>query len=274
MLKHIPLAILTMLLGYTGGATTQQWLSADGTISAPAYSFSTDTDLGLYRSGAGSLCATAGATDIDGQVCFANGQAQIASSAGGYGLLYLDTASIASWMSWDSTTDYFGWYIDSSTDDVFMGTYGTRFANAPGITTTYMHTYTASGGNLVMGNSTGTAWTTSHGLGYTSHGIKLDVGGRAQVGTTGISGLEGAGDGSIAWVNQSTIVAYTRLKDLVEAVTSACSLAIGYNTGTPTGAACDNTAEDGRLYHNYGDNRVYVCNQTSTNGWYYFDLTE
>ncbi len=271
-MKHVLFLLMFAVLGFTGGITTQAWLAPDGTRTAPAYSFSSETDLGGYRSGSGSLCLTIN-DDDDGRTCFGSGALRLGSDGTAFGRLTFDN-STQFYLVNDSTTDSFGWWSDTSTDDLFVGSYGTRFIIGNSYTTTtYMHTYNVSGGNLVMGNSAGTAWTTSQGVGYTGYGIRLDVGGYLATFST-TTGLTGGGDGVIEYRYNGTVTGYSRNKDIFEVASASYSFIPAKSNGAPASTVCDASAETGRIIQDYSNNRLYVCNFDGASGWKYMTLTE
>lgn len=268
---------LFAILGFTGGTTTQQWLAHDGTRAAPAYSFSAEPGLGMYRAGSGQICAT-GVDTADGRICFQDGQMQIGTGNVAGPKFIIDSATSTGTYFADTTTDTIGLYTDTSTHDVFIGTYGTRFVFSNGTATTYMHNYSAESGNLAMRSASGSAWTASMGFGYPSYPTpKLDIGGKWAVGVndqTAVTGFQSGGADSLAWVVNSNTIAHSRNKDVLEITGADISLALQTNNGKPTGTDCDAAAEDGRLWTDYANNRLYVCNATSTNNWMYVDLVE
>jgi hypothetical protein len=271
-MKHVLFLLVFAVLGFTGGITTQAWLAPDGTRTAPAYSFSSETDLGGYRSGSGSLCLTIN-DDDDGRTCFGSGSLRLGSDGTAFGRLTFDN-STQFYLVNDSTTDSFGWWTDTSTDDMFVGSYGSRFIIGNSYTTTtYMHSYVLTAGDLVMGNSAGTAWTTSQGVGYTNYGVGLDVGGVLGV-WSNTSGITSAGSDAIQYQLNGTVYGYSRNKDLLEIASSSIFMTISNSNGAPASTICDASAETGRLVHDYLNNRLYVCNFDGASGWKYMTLTE
>jgi hypothetical protein len=273
-----PFLVLLLLGAFTGGTTTQQWLSASGTAAAPAYSFSTDTNLGIYRREAGSICAVP-AGDANSATCFKSGQMLINSVTSTAGVLeFVDGVSTPLTIMANNT---FVGAQYNSTVDIFLGARSGTPILAPHLagTTTNAMSFTPSSGNLVMGNSSGTAWSSgSNNIGGSNtiamnHKFSIGAGDLYSLETDDNTGISSATTDEVSWVAGGTTVAYSRGNNLLE-IADGKYLRVGAVTGTTAVANCSSAAEDGRVVVNYSDNRVYVCNYTGSTSWMYFDLTE
>ena len=275
-MRTIATILAVSVLGYTGGTTTQQWLAASGTLAAPSYSFSSETDNGLYRIAAGAMCVGLN-NDLDGLTCFKSGQLLTNSSSTGVGSLQM---SLAYPFTFSTTNTFTGAQYDGAVD-MFIGTRSGTPILAPHLTGTSTHamSFTPSSGNLTMGNSTGTAWSSStNNIGGSNaiamnHKFSIGAGDLYSFDSDDNTGVKSATVDEISWMAGGATVAYSRGQNFLE-FPDGKYLRIGTVTGTTVVANCSSTAEDGRVVVNYGDNRLYVCNYTGSTSWMYVDLTE
>jgi hypothetical protein len=289
MKREFLLMLVVVLLGFSGGVSTQQWLSADGSLGAPAYSFSAETDLGLSRKAATQLCLQ-NASDVDSYVCFDDGRLLTSGNTGGFsnsGVIAMNTTSgqeVVPFVYQDTTNDFAGTCAESSTLDMYIGTYAGDAALVPAcntLTTTYLHRYTYNGtnGSLSLLDSTGAAWGSTQAIGSTSATMAytMSVGGSiigaGAAATGGSSYITQDAADSWAYYTSGNLIARTRNKDLFE-VEDGKYLLTTPKVSNVVGTECDASSETGRFVADYGDNRVYVCNYDGGSTWMYFDLTE
>lgn len=275
-MRTVATALMVALLGFAGGTTANQWLAPNGTSTLPAYSYTNETDLGIYRRGTGEIC-TANGSDTDTNLCFEGGQLQVSSD--GTQPAYVALANAASnthmWYYMDSAADFNMVCSDSSNLDFGIGTYAGDFAFAPSCSSpsaVHVQRYSVTSGNLSLLSSGGAAATSSLGWRYGSAAYTLSVGNRIYPGHLDNYISQTATDELTYTINLED-VAITRNKDLIEMKAGKYLRTYSPNS-TLVAGNCDATGENGAFVVDYGDNRLYVCNFDGGNAWMYIDLTE
>jgi hypothetical protein len=174
---------LTIRDGSTLRITDSQHLMADGSVSAPAYTFLSDSNTGIYRAASDQLAFTTGGSErlrID-----ASGEVGIGTATPEY-TLDVYPSSGTSWVRARSSDTYAGFILDrgnttsngyimyktAGSGDWYMGMIGAGGSNSDFAIST---SYSSPDGKFYIEKSTGEV-----GIGTTSPSNKLEVVGTAQ----------------------------------------------------------------------------------------------
>jgi hypothetical protein len=206
---------------------------ADGALAAPAFSFASETGMGLYRSGAGSMVVAVGGSN---PMTFANWGAQIAGSfiiSKFDPTAYTSTSSsvampvgVGPLLSNSDPADGVGSFISfdpMNTAATHQGAYIGAVSSASG-----------NSGTIVMGQKTGaTAYAErmridqsgNVGIGTPTPAAALDVNGEARVGSTGLA-CAASTKGAIRYNNVSNVLEYCNGTAWNVVQAAACSNAV------------------------------------------------